>query len=379
MKKNSFVDFYSKHNISPVSQDIEDIALHFERRNSLFSSLGLPALLIKGSEVLEFGPGSGHNSVYTASLEPFRYYLVDGNPKGVEETKKLLSKNSISDLKIIFSLFLDYKAKEKFDIVWAEGCIPHQKVPIQILKHLAHFTKYGGGIFVLSTSNGISYLSETVRRLGSFMHFDKSLSLNEQVSFLRPMLRQHLEHLKGMSRPVDDWIIDNILQPLQESMLLSIPEVIETLSDGFEVYGSSPKFITDWRWYKDITGEKRGFNKNAISGYYRSNINLLDTRLNLDPIAIDFGKELEKMCSESWEIMSVIQKGKNSEWQSFFDLLTNISKFVKEYAPETAEAIIESSSWLQEGAPLNSNLELLPKWWGKGQQYLSFIRKSNKK
>ena len=72
--------------------------------------------------------------------------------------------------------------------------------------------KYGGGIFVLSTSNGISYLSETVRRLGSFMHFDKSLSLNEQVSFLRPMLIQHLEYLKGMSRPVDDWIIDNILQ-----------------------------------------------------------------------------------------------------------------------------------------------------------------------
>ena len=48
-------------------------------------------------------------------------------------------------------------------------------------------------------------------------------------------------------------------------------------------------------------------------------------------------------------------------------------------APETAEAIIESSSWLQEGAPLNRNLELLPKWWGRGQQYLSFIRKSNKK
>ena len=211
------------------------------------------------------------------------------------------------------------------------------------------------------------------------MHFDKSLSLNEQVTILRPMLRGHLDYLRGMSRPVNDWIIDNILQPLQESKLISIPDVIEALSSDFDIYGTSPKFITDWRWYKDITGEKKSFNKNAISGYYRSNINLLDTRLNLDPIAIDFGKELEKMCSESWEIMSVIQKGKNSEWQSFFDLLTNISKFVKEYAPETAEAIIESSSWLQEGAPLNRNLELLPKWWGRGQQYLSFIRKSNKK
>ena len=62
MKKNSFVDFYSQHNISPVSQNIEDIELHFQRRSALFSSLGLPALLVKDSEILEFGPGSGHNA-----------------------------------------------------------------------------------------------------------------------------------------------------------------------------------------------------------------------------------------------------------------------------------------------------------------------------
>ena len=47
MKKNSFVDFYFQHSISPVSQNIEDIELHFQRRSALFSSLGLPALELK--------------------------------------------------------------------------------------------------------------------------------------------------------------------------------------------------------------------------------------------------------------------------------------------------------------------------------------------
>jgi hypothetical protein len=39
--KTSFVDFYTKYNISPVSQDINDFEIHFQRINSLFASLGI--------------------------------------------------------------------------------------------------------------------------------------------------------------------------------------------------------------------------------------------------------------------------------------------------------------------------------------------------
>jgi hypothetical protein len=65
MKNNtSFVDFYNKHDISPVSQDISDLEKHFQKRDSLLLSLGIPALLIKGSSVIEFRAGSGQNSTY---------------------------------------------------------------------------------------------------------------------------------------------------------------------------------------------------------------------------------------------------------------------------------------------------------------------------
>ena len=92
MKNNtSFVDFYNKHDISPVSQDISDLEKHFQRRDSLLLSLGIPALLIKGSSVIEFGAGSGYNSTYIASLSPNCYHLVDGSNIGIKETKKQLS------------------------------------------------------------------------------------------------------------------------------------------------------------------------------------------------------------------------------------------------------------------------------------------------
>lgn len=87
----SFVDFYSENLISPVSQDIIDLGRHFQRRDSLFRSLGVFPLFVKGISVLEFGPGSGHNAIYTESLKPSRYDLVDANPIGVAECRNRLA------------------------------------------------------------------------------------------------------------------------------------------------------------------------------------------------------------------------------------------------------------------------------------------------
>ena len=85
-----FVDFYGQHRISPVTQDISDLTGHFERRESLYRHVGIVPGLISGKSVIEFGPGSGYNSIYTSSLKPRRYVLVDGNPTGLETTRSLL-------------------------------------------------------------------------------------------------------------------------------------------------------------------------------------------------------------------------------------------------------------------------------------------------
>jgi|SaaInlStandDraft_4_1057021.scaffolds.fasta_scaffold12531_2 SAM-dependent methyltransferase len=375
MKNNlSFVDFYNKHGISPVSQNISNLEEHFKRRNSLLTSLGIPAIFVKGSSVLEFGPGSGHNATYIASLSPNRYHLVDGSDVGIRETERLLSGYEIHNFKAMHSLFLDYKSSFLFDIVWAEGCIPHQSDPISILEYLSSFTNKSG-IFVITTINGISHLSETIRRLASHIHINSIESISEKVNVIRPLHRKHLQHLKGMSRPIDDWILDVIIQPLHKSKLLSIPDAINVLQNEYDIYGSSPKFITDWRWYKEVVGVDRGFNQTALDSYYQNNLNLIDYRFEFSEHSPEYGVNLEKLCSKSWDVMRLIQDGDSEQWGVFTNLLNDISNLVEIKSPVTAKAISEASSWLQDGAPINQELKYFPEWWGRGQQYVSFIRK----
>ena len=371
----AFVGFYESNNISPVSQDISDLNQHFQRRESLFRSLGILPALVKGIQVLEFGPGSGHNALYTASLLPEQYVLVDGNLKGVQETCERLSNFTASKIKVHHGLFDEFNTVSKFDLVWAEGCLPHQSRPLTLLEHVASFVRGGGGL-CLTSINGISYLSETLRRLFRDRFFDSSGDVHGQVIQLSPYLKPHLQNLKGMSRPVEDWILDNIVQPLQGRLLLSIPEVINCLNSKFDVYGSSPRFLTDWRWYKEIIGKNRGFNEIALDNYYKNNLNLLDYRFEFPIHSAAFGIKLEELGSQSWDLMCKIEQGDESVWQDFFALMQELCNHIETLAPETAEAIREATILLQSGNP-DMELKQFPKWWGRGQQYISLIRKND--
>ncbi len=145
--KVAFVGFYESNHISPVSQDIVDLNKHFQRRESLFRSLGLLPAFIAGKSVLEFGPGSGHNALYMASLKPGRYELVDGNPKGVQETRERLAAYSDSQVEVHQSLFEEFQTDAQFDLVWAEGCLPHQSEPLPLLDHISLFVARGGDMW----------------------------------------------------------------------------------------------------------------------------------------------------------------------------------------------------------------------------------------
>jgi len=367
-----YVDFYSKNNISPVSQDIEELNKHFQRRESLFRSLGLLPTLIDGKSVLEFGPGSGHNALYIASLTPARYELVDGNPKGVQETRERLAAYSATKIEVHQSLFEEFQTDTRFDIVWAEGCLPGQSDPLSLLNHISQFVKEGGA-YVVSTCNGISQLSEILRRLFRDRFFTPLGDVHQQARQLVPFMKLHLKHLEGMSRPVEDWILDCIVQPLSHRKLLSIPDVIACLEKRFDIYGSSPRFLQDWRWYKEIIGENRRFNDKAMESYYTSNLNLLDYRFEFSTHSLKFGKKLENLAFQSWDMMLRIEQGDESVWKELFLLLKELCAHVEKLAPETSVAIREAMTLLQSGHP-DMELNHFPKWWGRGQQYLSLIK-----
>jgi len=228
----------------------------------------------------------------------------------------------------------------------------------------------------MTTANGVSYLSEIIRRLMRDKLVSSSASINEQLKLIRPIFKKQLKHLKAMSRPIDDWILDNIIQPLQDRKLLSIPEAINTLSDNFDVYSSSPKFLTDWRWYKEIIGTDRHFNEIALDCYFKNNINLLDYRSNHQSHSVEYGKRFELLCSKSWELMCEIENGNENKWEDLYKLLDEIACCVKSSSPETVKALTEANYWLQGKESFAVDMLHFPMWWGRGQQYLSFIRKA---
>ena len=91
----SHLDYYIKHNISPVRYDLSSVDAHFERRASLYRSLGLLPLTFRHADVLEVAVGSGQNSFYVASLQPRSLTLLEPNPRGIADIQALYGNQKI--------------------------------------------------------------------------------------------------------------------------------------------------------------------------------------------------------------------------------------------------------------------------------------------
>lgn len=365
-----FVDYYNENSISPVSQDISDLEVHFNKRESLYLLLGIVPSLLRDKTILEFGPGVGHNSIFTASLLPSKYTLVDGSQVGFETTKSNLS--IYKNIEMNYSLFQEFNTQDKYDLVIAEGCLPHQEKPLEIISHIQNFVKKGG-IFLLTTANGISYLSETLRRLVRTKLIHPDEKKEDQLKLLTPIFDPHLKTLLSRSRSTEDWILDSIIQPLNKVKLLSIPDVLSHLENKFEFYNSSPKFSIDWRWYKSISNKNKNFNKVALENYYYKNLNLLDYRFEFRDTTVEFGIQLENLCQLTWDLMCEIESDEISDWSKLYNNLNDIHNLIKGKAPKTAQSLEQVISWFQSPNG-NSGLDKFESWWGRGSVYLSLFK-----
>ncbi len=396
--QQAFLDYYKAHNISPVAQDVSDLNKHFQRRNALYRQCGLPSALIKGRDILEVGPGTGHNALFTNSFAPENYVLLDGNPKSCEETERNLQEHfeDCSNINVIQSNFWDFETDRKFDLVCCEGTIPWQNDPEAFLLKLSNFVK-PGGLLLITSSDAISYLSEVLRRLIARLILSDNLSnennahisllnITDVLDTLRPFFTEQLSHLEGMSRNVDDWVHDNILQPLFGKPL-SIIQAINTLSENFDIYGSSPQTITDWRWYKDIHGDNRNYNERTSKLFSCQIHNMLDYRMVYPEQTAEFGDAVAKIANDIMNNIFLLDKVAVADYPSTLktvvslvnESLSVLEKLTDKYSNETSLSIQELkqelSCWSQ-GGKFNTHLPKFSPWFGRGQQYLSFIKKS---
>ncbi|MBU2453613.1 MAG: class I SAM-dependent methyltransferase, partial [Proteobacteria bacterium] len=349
----------------------------------LYRHCGIPPVLVKGATVLEIGPGTGHNALYTNSLQPEKYTMVDGARKSVQSLKKLFNSHfsDISNCEIIESDIHHFKTDHLFDMVICEGTIPFQKEPQTFLKHISKFVA-PSGLLIITCVDSVSYLSEILRRIISCLifHEQNCHEIRDRLSAIKPVFSSHLKTLKGMSRPVEDWIYDNILQPFIGAYL-SVEDAVTSLEDTFDVYGSSPHFLLDWRWYKDIHGQDMSFNGMAKELYLKNVHNLLDYRFLFDPVEAEAGLRMIQLCNQIYTVSIELQNHgvKKQPLERLVDILQRLSLMTDTFSIQTSEAIIEVSSGVVEFIKKNkfpeNNLNRFSSWFGRGQQYLSFIKR----
>lgn len=371
-----FLDYYRANAISPVNQDVSDLTRHLQRRESLYLALGIVPALIEGRSVIEFGPGSGHNAIYTSSLEPARYVLVDGNPTGLRAAGKLLDEYVPGGNRLfVESLIENYRTDERFDLVLCEGTIPGQLDTTSFCRNVGAFAGEGG-IFVLTTQDAASCLGELLRRVVAAQIVPRSASVAEQLQRLVPFFAAHTATLVGMSRSTEDWVLDNIIQPYVGNML-SVADAIDSLGkDGLHAYNASPRFFTAWRWYKRLVGEDRNLGPTVRSGYFANLVNMMDYRLDGNAThAPELGERILMLSEKFYATLREVEAA-NAPYTTVFEQLRELAKAIRPASSLTADSIDQALA-VCDAARNGSMLLDVPSFtsfFGHGQQYMSFVR-----
>lgn len=252
--KNDFLEYYGRHNISPVKQDISDMETHYERRKKLYRQCGIPVMAFKNAELLEVGPGGGYNTLAFFHWGCGHIDLVEANPRGREDMRNLFAKQNIPQEK--YSIFADrieeYQTGKKYDIIIAEGFLPeiyNQREVIGKLQELVN----ENGIIVITCDEDICFFIEIMKRLVGHVIAADIPEYDRKVEYLSDFFGPQLARLRGVSRSPKEWVQDQILNPaVVNGTELTMADAIEYFGDGFDISGSSPCIFTDYSWYKDI-------------------------------------------------------------------------------------------------------------------------------
>ena len=372
-KKLPFVDFYSSRGIIPTRQDISDIQRHLERRQSLYRHLGLPPSAVHNASILEFGPGSGHNAVATGRLGPQRYLLVDGNPPSLESTDRLLSQYCPDlNFELKRSSITEFRSAEKFDVVLCEAVIPTQKNPPAFFRHVSKFVR-PGGVLVFTCMDSISLMPEMLRRWLAWNLVQHIPDFDAKVARLVEFFRPDLAALPGMSRRPEDWVIDQILHPWV-GPLFSIPQALVALGNRGAILGSSPRFLMDWRWYKNIFGSACFDNSFAKESYDALGLNLLDFRVSLPPAPKGMVQRTEVLSRDLYEAVFAQERGQMKlSARQILKFVIPLEEMMRDYSPITSRSAKSFIDYLRTDMADPGELSDFRKWWGRGQQYVSCV------
>lgn len=379
--KNDFLEFYGEHNISPVSQDISDISIHYKRREKLYRQLGMPILLFKDREMLEVGPGGGYNSLAFFNWGCAHLDLVEANPSGIADMKRLFDLQEVNKEKytIIESRIEEFSTEKKYDIVIAESFLQNLNNQQEVIDKLKKLVKMNG-IIVVTTSDETSFYIEQLKRLIANAMVANIDNYDEKVKCLVKVFEPQLKTLRGVSRSAECWVQDQLLNPVAvNDTSLSLIEAIEMFGSDCDVLSTAPRMFHDYSWYKDIWfNEKDDYSKQ----FCKDGVNLILANME-NELHMDLkGEELKKTICDQKKYASAFEKEFDYQYiDKIIEGNLSIQALLKGQSDRLDKILEEISLALHdviENGVEDFSFEKYPEFFrafGRTQQYISFIKK----
>lgn len=368
-----FLDFYEKIKFAPTG------TLELKKRRNLkilkdllYNDLGVPAITLKGLDILEIGPGSGENIERILEHDPKFLTILDGSKSVLQNIKKKIDLNK-TEHELILANIREFSSEKKYDLVIAEGIIPLQYEPEKIFKNISNLLT-SNGILIVTTFDEFSGFSEICRR---FLAKKIFTDLNYSPELLKKITNFFLEDfrsLTGMTRDPAHWVLDSIFNPWVGE-LFTLNDAIEARKQELLFVSSSPKFFQDFRWYKNIDKlDTEKHNNFVVDFYSRSCINFFDQRYIVKPIDINAYSALSKLLKKFYyQVRAEVLNQDNYSVQEFNTFLSEILEFEELFHFGTTQSLKSLLLWTESNEV--EHLAEFRKLWGRGQQYVSFVRK----
>jgi 2-polyprenyl-3-methyl-5-hydroxy-6-metoxy-1,4-benzoquinol methylase len=288
------LEFYKAHGISPVRYLAHDVREHFERRDSLYRSLGLPPVAFRGARVLEVAPGSGQNSLYVASCRPATLDLVEPNPAGRRDIEATYAAHAgpVTRPALHPQRLQEFEPDGLYDIVICENWLGGLPEETALIARLAGFLA-PGGVLVVTAVPLAGFFPNVMRRALARRLAGPDEDFERRTTQLVAAFGPHLATIAAMTRSHRDWVHDCMINPHYLHVALPIETALDAAGAGCEALATFPRFATDWRWFKALVGSERRFNAHLLEQQRRHALSFVDYRSVRDPVEPDAAAALD--------------------------------------------------------------------------------------
>jgi 2-polyprenyl-3-methyl-5-hydroxy-6-metoxy-1,4-benzoquinol methylase len=368
-----FIDFYEKLGFVPTgtleSQKLENLNT---LKDLLYFHLGITRSLVMKSDILEIGAGSGENLVRLIKQNPKSISILDGSKTVINKLKDKIDFMGVKH-KFILSDAENYSSRKKYDIVIVEGTVCFQLRPIQMFRNISDLVSENG-MLIVTTTDEFSIFSEIVRRylVKKIFH---DLSLNDKnINQVSEFFSKDFTYLPGMTRDVKHWTLDSIFNPWGGD-LFTLKNALEAVDKDFKMFSVHPRIIQDWRWYKDPSYFLDIKNNNSeIDSYMKNCINFIDQRFVVDGIDLKVYFSMSRVLKDFYYgVRDFILRDVDYSNEDFQKFLKDLLSFSQYLHVETIRSIESLYDWTVNKK--NEDLDDFRKLWGRGQQFVSLIRK----